>query len=141
MKKFLLSFVIFMSVTSVHNSLAVNVPAGYESAEWISSLAAKQNTTDSELMRKLILIQHSPLFSLLGGAYFGVAFYTALSAIENTSQHRDPESLERNSLHVRKFLKIIASVPFALFGAWISARTYQNWKACESILYNPPIVP
>ena len=140
MKKNILSFALFMGLASIQNSLAVNTPVGYEAAEWISTLAAEQNTTNSELMRKFILIKHTPLLSLLGGVYLGTASYTIISEIENVLRYRDPENFEKLSPNARKFFKIIATVPFALFGGWIFARSYQNWKAVESILYNPSVM-
>lgn len=141
MKKFILSFALFMGFTSVQHSFAVSTPAGYEAAEWMRELAEAQNDTDSSLMRKFILIKHSPLFSLLGASYFGLALYSAFSEIERLLEYRNPESLEKLSPKARKVLKIITSSSFALLGAWLFARGYQNWQAGEAMLYNPPVMP
>ena len=103
MKKFILSFALFMGFTSVQNSFAISTPAGYEAAQWMRELAEAQNDTDSSLMRKFILIKHSP--------------------------------------KARRVLKIITSTSFALLGAWLCARGYQNWQAGEAMLYNPPVMP
>lgn len=138
MKKLLLSFALFVGIAQAETK---TVPAGYNAARFLETLAGEQNTTDSSIMRMAILMKSCPITSALGTLYMGATVYQLLNFIELNLKYTNPAVLQKLSPKIRTALKVIATIPAGLIGGWFCARGYQNWQVGEAYLYSPITVP
>lgn len=133
MKKFIVSLALALSLSSMQgwNPFVTDLQPGEAAKNYFDSLSAELKTTNILPMRAFILCKHAPICSLLGGTYGGLVGYAFVTQIERLLKHRSPEQLAKVHPKIRQLIKILTTGSFAVLGAWLAARSYQNWTAAD----------